>query len=264
MESRNFIYAPRWVKVISLGVLTFALASSAIVSIYFIGKDDHQDWILIAMSLGQVAASGIVIAIVVFFSERDVNVSDLNRRSERLFLETFPKACLLIDSPMEGFSTCKFNKYRGGNVDKAYSESLTKIQISHSPGQIDAYYRITRPYGQTLTIRLQVNVGEVVVSYYIPAKDEDQKEQISSKLDWAFSRFLNESGFKGRWYFSTEAFDGNTYASIHLTKDFGSDFLENERKKLFMANDVAASTRGIMKDCQKHGIQTSYPTHDAA
>ncbi|MGF2735023.1 hypothetical protein [Marinobacter sp. DUT-1] len=241
-----------------MGVLTFALASSATVSVYFIGKDDHQDWILIAMSLGQVAASGIVIAIVVFFSERDVNTNDLCKRSERLFCETFPRACLLIDSPIENFRGWEFKRHRPKDTTEAYKKSPTKIQVSHFPGQIDSYYKITRPCGQSLTIRLQVNVGEVVVSYYIPAESEEHKDDIAAMLKWAFSRFLNESGYEGRWYFSNESFDGHDYASIHLTKNFDSDFLENERKKLFMANDVAASTRGIMKDCQKHSIKTSY------
>ena len=258
MESRNFIYAPKWVKVTSLAVLALALASATITALYFLEKEGHQDWILIAMSLGQVAASGIVIAIVVFFSEKDVNTADLSKRAEKLFHETFPRACLLIDSPMEEFAPYLEQKIRIKDLFKAHKKSKTKIKFSHSPGQIDTYYRITRPSGQSLTIRLQVNIGEVAVSYYIPSASEDQTATIDKSLTWAFSRFLNESGYQGRWYFSTEDFDGNTYASIHLTKDFGDDFLENERKKLFMANDVAASTRGIMKDCEKQGIQTSY------
>lgn len=258
MESKNFIYAPRWVKVTSLSVLALALASATITALYFLDKEGHQDWILIAMSLGQVAASGIVIAIVVFFSEKDVNTSDLSKRTEKLFYETFPRACLLIDSPMEAFEPYVKKSLRIKDLFKAYKKSQTKIQLSHAPGQIDTYYLITRPTGQSLTMRLQVNIGEVVVSYYIPSSSEEETANIDSSLTWAFSRFLNESGYQGRWYFSTEDFDGNTYASIHLTKVFGDDFLENERKKLFMANDVAASTRGIMKDCQKQGIRTSY------
>lgn len=258
MESKNFIYAPRWVKILSLSVLTLALAAATVTALYFLGKEDHQDWILVAMSLGQVAASGIVIAVVVFFSEKDVNTSDLSKRAEKLFYETFPRACLLIDSPMEKFESYTEKKLRIKDLFKAYKKSGTKVRISHAPGQIDAYYLITRPSGQSLTVRLQVNIGEVVVSYYIPSNSEEQTAQIDKKLEWAFSRFLNESGYQGRWYFSKEDFDGNHHASIHLTKHFGDDFLENERKKLFMANDVAASTRGIMKDCEKQNIPTSY------
>lgn len=258
MESRNFIYAPGWVKVVALSVLVFALLCAVGVSLYFLGKEDRQDWILVAMSLGQVAASGIVIAIVVFFSEKDVNVLNLQKRAERLFLETFPKACLLIDFPEGEFISWGNRKVRSSDIDRALRSSKTDIQISHAPGQIDAYYNISRESGESIVIRLQVNVGEVVVSYYIPASSEDEMKEISNKLEWAFSRYYEVGGYVGGWYFSREGFDGLTYASIHLTKDFGPDFLENERKKLFMANDIAASTRGIMKDCVKNGISMSY------
>ncbi len=258
MESRNFIYAPGWVKVVALSVLVFTLASAIGVSLYFLGKEEKQDWILVAMSLGQVAASGIVIAIVVFFSEKDVNVINLQRRAERLFLETFPRACLLIDFPEGEFKDWGNKKMRANDIAQALKNSKTSIKVNHIPGQIDAYYYISRESGGSIVMRLQVNVGEVVVSYYIPAKSEDDTHEIARVLKWAFSRYYEVGGYVGGWYFSKEDFDGLTYASIHLTKDFGPDFLENERKKLFMSNDVAATTRGIMKDCVKNGISMSY------
>ncbi|MAL97570.1 MAG: hypothetical protein CL583_03875 [Alteromonadaceae bacterium] len=258
MESRSFIYAPAWVKVVSIAVLVLALISAAAVAFYFLGEENGQDWILIAMSLGQVAASGIVIAMVVFFSERDVNVMDLQRRSERLFYETFPNACLLIDFPLEPFKPWEERRVRSAELEKTLRNSRTAIEISHVPGQIDAYYRIRLESGQALVMRLQVNIGEVAISYYIPAASEAEKDRISGILEWAFSRYREIGGYEGGWYFSREAFDNNCYASIHLTRDFGADFLENERKKLFMSNDVAASTRGILKDCLKNGIATAY------
>lgn len=258
MESRSFIYAPGWVKVVALGVLAFTLASAIGVSLYFLGKENRQDWILVAMSLGQVAASGIVIALVVFFSEKDVNIISLQKRSERLFLETFPRACLLIDFPEGEFKLWESKRIKGNDIVQALRNSKTTIQVKHMPGQIDAYYHICRESGDSMIMRLQVNVGEVVVSYYIPAVCENEMHEISKKLEWAFSRYYEVGGYVGGWYFSREDFDGLTYASIHLTKDFGPDFLENERKKLFMSNDVAATTRGIMKDCVKNSISMSY------
>nr|WP_290693948.1 hypothetical protein [Halomonas sp. UBA3074] len=258
MESKSFIYAPNWVKFVALSVLLFTLASAIGVSLYFLGKEEKQDWILVAMSLGQVAASGIVIAVVVFFSEKDVNVINLQKRAERLFLETFPRACLLIDFPKGEFKDWGNKKVRASDIAQALGESKTSIKINHTPGQIDAYYHITRENKESMVIRLQVNVGEVAVSYYIPASCEDEMYKISQELKWAFSRYYEVGGYVGSWYFSKEDFDGRTYASIHLAKDFGPDFLENERKKLFMSNDVAATTRGIMKDCIKNGITMSY------
>ncbi|AMD01599.1 hypothetical protein [Halomonas chromatireducens] len=258
MESKNFIYAPSWVKVVALSVLAFALISAVGVSVYFLGKENRQDWILVAMSLGQVAASGIVIAIVVFFSEKDVNVINLQKRAERLFLETFPRACLLIDFPEGEFKLWESKKVNGNDIEQALRNSKTTIRVNHIPGQIDAYYHISRESGESIVMRLQVNVGEVAISYYIPAECENEMHEISKKMEWAFSRYYEVGGYVGGWYFSREDFDGLTYASIHLTKDFGADFLENERKKLFLSNDVAATTRGIMKDCVKNGILMSY------
>ena len=48
------------------------------------------------------------------------------------------------------------------------------------------------------------------------------------------------------------------YASLHLAQDFGPDLLEDERRKPLVANDIAASTRGILKECVQKEVRTAY------
>ena len=258
MDSKNFVYVPRWVKTVALLVLVLALFISLLISYQYIGRGNKEDWILAGLSLGQIAASGIVISLVVFFSEKDVNSTGLQKRSEAFFYKTFPRACSLIDYPRADFEPWEEKSVNDASIKSVPRHSNTQIRIMHNPGEIDAYYEITA-FASKLVIRIQVNISEVVISYYIPARDEQEKDAIQHKLAWAFSRYTQVSGYTaGDWYFSRENFDGNHYASLHLTQDFGPDFLEDERKKLFVANDIAASTRGILKECVQKEVRTAY------
>jgi hypothetical protein len=255
MDSRNFVYAPAWVKTVALVVLAAALVSAILVSHYYIGRGGREDWILAGLSLAQIAASGLVIALVVFYSERDVNALGLQKRAEAFFYKTFPRALALIDYPQARFEPWEERTIRESTLALVPQKSHTKIRIRHNPGEIDAFYELTALESRMI-LRVQVNVSELAVSYYFPAADDAEKDRIAETLTWAFSRLIEVNGYAGGWYFSREAFDGQTYASIHLSKDFGPDFLENDRKKLTAAQDIAANTRGILKDCGEKGVRT--------
>jgi hypothetical protein len=82
VDSKNLIYLPAWVKVVSIAILSLCLIFSMAIALSFIGQPDRSDWILLAMSIAQVTASGLVLSLVVFFSERDLSVSALRQKSE--------------------------------------------------------------------------------------------------------------------------------------------------------------------------------------
>ncbi|MFZ3585351.1 hypothetical protein ACOI1H_24995 [Loktanella sp. DJP18] len=83
-------------------------------------------------------------------------------------------------------------------------------------------------------------------------------KQLKDQLQWAMSRFTEIVGYKKSWYFSTEEFDQKSYVSVHLTKDFDRDFLDDDRQKLNFAQDLAASSKSLIKECKARGISLSH------
>ena len=65
-DSSSIIYAPAWVKFSAIALFCLALSLSGYVTIKFIGKSNNEDYILISMSLAQMALSGLAVSIVIF------------------------------------------------------------------------------------------------------------------------------------------------------------------------------------------------------
>ena len=61
MDSKNFIYTPIWVRVLSIGAFAITLVMSLFVTWHYL-ETDKETWLLVAMSLAQVSASGLAFA----------------------------------------------------------------------------------------------------------------------------------------------------------------------------------------------------------
>jgi hypothetical protein len=57
------------------------------------------DWIILAVSGAQVAATGLIIAIVVLFSESDANIDRLEKRTEQFLKQHMKKALGRVTAP---------------------------------------------------------------------------------------------------------------------------------------------------------------------
>lgn len=255
MESKSLIYAPNWVKALSLVVLVVALAGAVTMAAYYVGQKDRQDWILISMSLAQAAASGLVIGVVVFFSERDVNVAGLQRRCEQFLLKTVPDAFLLIDYPLGGFADYQDRSVGRVTIGRLRRKSRTRVDVAHSEGDTAAFYRV-HALGGTLHMLVKVNVWEVVVSYYFPARSADDETRILERMDWAFAGYTRLDTFTMSSNVDAQPFDetGNLYVAVHFKKEYDAEFLENERAKLFFVQMVAALTRSLIREAHHQGV----------
>lgn len=258
MQTGNFLYAPRWVKLIALMVLSLALTTALAVVLYYIDHGGRENWVLVAISLAQISASGLVIALIVFFSQRDANLAVLRSRIRDFLLLSLPRGLLIIDCapPQEA-------RWQPGKswMPKAWRgsepQSRVKIRLTYTPGGIDSLYFI-EARGRTLLLRAQVNMGEVIFTLHLPAATQAEMEERKQQLEWALSRLTEVSGYRQDWYFSVEAFDNRPYATVFLTRNFGADFLDDNRLMLFVANDLALNMRGLLKECIERNIPTSY------
>jgi len=258
MQTGNFLYAPRWVKLIALTVLSLALVTALAVVIHYIDHGGRETWVLVAISLAQIAASGLVIALIVFFSQRDANLAVLRSRIRDFLLQSLPRGLMILDCapPQEA----RWQPGRGWMPRawrKAGPESRVTIRLRYSPSGLDCLYFVTAQ-GRTLVLRAQVNMGEVIFTLHLPAADEAAMEERKRQLEWGLSRLTQVSGYRQDWYFSVETFDNRPHATVFLTRDFGTDFLDDNRLMLFVVNDLALNLRGLLKDCIERGIPTSY------
>jgi len=258
MQTGNFLYAPRWVKLIALIVLSLALVTALAVVVHYMDHGGRESWVLVAISLAQISASGLVIALIVFFSQRDANLAVLRSRIRDFLLHALPGGLLIIDCTPPQEARWQPGRrwmpkaWRGNKVD-----TRVRIRLRYTPGGIESLYFI-KAQGRTLVLRAQVNMGEVIFTLHLPAATQSEMEARKKQLEWALSRLTEVSGYRQDWYFSVESFDNRPYATVFLTRNFGPDFLDDNRLMLFVANDLALNLRGLLKDCIANGIPTSY------
>ncbi|WP_333829331.1 hypothetical protein [Pararhodobacter sp.] len=258
MQTGNFLYAPRWVKLTALMVLSLALVTALAVVIYYMDRGGRDSWVLVAISLAQIAASGLVIALIVFFSQRDANLTVLRARIREFLLHSLPRGLLILDcAPPQEASWQPGRGWRKKAWRSSYPESNVSIRLRYTSCGVECLYFV-KAQGRTLVLRAQVNMGEVVFTLYLPAATEAAMEERRQQLDWGLSRLTGVSGYRQDWYFAVESFDNRSHAVVFLTRDFGTDFLDDNRLMLFVVNDLALNLRGLLKDCIERGIPTSY------
>lgn len=255
MDSKNFLYTPIWVRILSIGALAITLVMSLFVTWHYL-ETDKETWLLVAMSLAQVSASGLAFALVIFYSSKDAGLSGLQQKTNVFLCRVLPRNLLLIDVPTPLLLDWKNAKISRRQINRDLSNSPTRVSIQKVSGGNSALYHVNA-LGENLNLRVQVNVWELTISYYFPAKSELDVDRLKDQLEWAMSRFTQIIGYKESWYFSNEDFDQKSYVSVHLTKDFDSDFLDDDRQKLNFAQDLTASTRSLIKECKAQGIVLS-------
>ncbi len=257
MEGKSLIYAPNWVKALSILVLLGALGTALGLAAYYVGQEGRQDWILVSMSLAQAAASGLVLGLVVFFSERDVNVRGLRQRCELFLQKTVPDSLLLVDYPLEGFSGSG-RSMQAPTLREIRRKTGTRVEVAHSRGDVSAFYRV-HALDEVLHMLVKVNVWEVVVSYYFPVSGAEEGERVRESMNWAFQGFTQLDSFAMNWNVDQQSFDdsGTVYAGFHFKKEYGREFLEDERSKMFLAQMVTALTRSLIREAKSQGVQLS-------
>lgn len=228
MESRNLIYTPIWVRIASFAVLGSGLATGIGVATFFIvkGGGDKPDYILAAVSLAQVCASALALALILFYSERDVSFRALQIRSNQFLRESVPASIGRAIRP-----------------DWNTTGILNLVSTAYQDNQLAATYIISDGNDQ-LTVRVFLNVKRLIVNYHIPT---------SIARDEATTRSIFHTTLKGAEYVgydvtvlpNVEAVQNIT--RIRCQTNLEEDFLINSRAKLFWANDIGEMTRSVFK-----------------
>lgn len=128
------------------------------------------------------------------------------------------------------------------------------VALRHVPGASDAEYRIAA-FGDTLRMRLQLNVWRFVIVYTVPAHDLADAPGIAPR----FERWQTGAGHAGwtiGWRDAADPWDHDrrlveTYCYAMLPRDF----LVDPMAQLYWRTDIVQMTRAFMLEARRMGVR---------
>lgn len=227
MDAKQFIYLPSWFKVVSVFLLSSIIIFSILLTVYFIDKQNMQDWILVTMSVTHIAASSLVVGGALMFSNREAsgeNIKSVNKG----FLEKY-----IIDAHQE------INIPISGGLEKV---SISKFKIDAG---ILGGYTFSAGGKDFAHFKVQCNVKRVTVLYFLPESNVLDWEQFWSAFGDCFGR-AHHVGWEVRYSIGYEEFNKSKNLIIVAMIMMDDDFLMNPAQKIFLSQDIAQMTRSFV------------------
>ncbi len=232
IDSKQIVYLPLWVKLIAIMLLAGGLAVGTFVSLSFIGVPDRTDWILLALSGTQFAATGLMFAIIIFFGERDSSVKDLMGRSDD-FLAIHVRNALASVSLSNGH--------------------VVRCEVGDRRDIFGRHFVLT---SDDVTMRLWVgiNVRRIFVIYFV--RDMSAETDYIARLKDCFKFTLGgaeQVGFKA--HYERASVQGEPIVSIWLSAEMQPHTLTDPAEKLFWAQDVAMMSESFLRTAIRNNIR---------
>ena len=239
VDSRQFIYVPRWAKVLSLTILTVLTLASFAISLHFSINDDpgnpkYADWVLMGLAVAHITLSGLAIALVLFFSEREMGVDLLRKKVEVFLTEEAPIALQ--------------------RVTPGYAERATRtaVEVCGRTDIFGACYRLTNG-DRTAKVWIGLNVWRVFAIYWVRLRPGQDLEAIRSIFRFPFGG-AEEVGYKAKFEPANVEGDGEI-VSIWLTADAPETLLATPAQRLFWLQDLAMMTESFWRTALRNGVQ---------
>lgn len=240
-DSGQLLYVPGWAKVGILLLLIVGTVIGAVVAIAFIGTPGHSDWVIVGIGASQVAGTGLIVAIVVLFSESDANIKRLEDRTDQCLKLHIPKALSRITVP-------------GTDADKLVVKRIGKKDI------FGHLYYLDGENGFRFKIWVGINVYRVFVIYFVDAnrKRNNYTDRLKEIFQYTFGG-AEQIGFHP-FYERTKA-EGQDIVSIWMSATVKDTFLTSPTEKLFWAQDVAMMTQSFLRTALRHGDSVNIQTN---
>lgn len=132
------------------------------------------------------------------------------------------------------------------------------VTFSHAPGAPDCLYRIAA-FGDSLLMRLQLNVRRFVAIYQVPVTDPIDSNTIAPHFErWAIG--AGHAGWLTGWRDGVDPWAPDrrvveTYCYAMLPEDF----LDDPLGQLYWRTDLLQMTRAFMLEARRMGIRLSAP-----
>lgn len=231
-ESRQLLYIPFWAKAAIFVTLVAITTAGLIVAIYFTLYSNNTDLIIIGMGAAQIAATGIIVAIVVLFSESDANIERLESRADQFLRKHIPDALSRITIPgtdAEVISVkCIGNKDIFGH-------------LYHLDGANDFKFKMW----------VGLNVYRVFVIYFVCSEDRagNYERKLMEIFKYTFGG-AEKIGF--HTFYERAQVAEHEVVSIWMSATVKESFLISPTEKLFWAQDVAMMTQSFLRTAIRH------------
>ncbi|MGY6536062.1 MAG: hypothetical protein ACXIVG_12005 [Pararhodobacter sp.] len=241
-DAGKIIYTPLWLRLLSILVLSAALIVAFAAVYFFMHQPERETYVLTAMALAQVAASGLVLVLIVFYSRREVGMTGMRKRNDAVLAEELPNALrkMVRHAP--------FGRDTGKPVT---------LKVDYEPGDVMAGYEIA-VNGATLRMRVTFNVRRMVVIYFFPCAEPGTEKVLEKKLEGVITGAEN-AGYTAKVRFNPIDYkESGAYNTLFFYNNaLPDDFLLDPLHKLFWLTDVAIMTRSIMLEILRQKIDTT-------
>lgn len=229
-DATRLINVPAPVRWIAISVLLLCLAISLAVSVSFIGQDNKSDWILLAMSVVQIASSGLVAALVVFYSEREASFDALQRKTKLFLAEQLPAVLRRI-------------REEGKDGQEI---AVTLLELRDIFG---ALYEV-RCSGVSWKLWVGLNVDRLICIYFVSAGPADVP-RLRETFAYTFGG-AEKVGYN--WFVEPAKRDGEQVVSMWLAAADKDGILNHSDKRLFWAQDIAMMTQSFLRTAHRAGV----------
>lgn len=245
LDSSSFLHVPKSVRIGALVLLAAVLSSAVFMTVYYVNLDNpkdpkYSDWILLGMSLIHMSLAGFALALLSFYTEREVSTDILQQKTEQ-FLDKLLPAVLEKGSPSYQL------RHTGSHVSK-----LGRSDI------FGAAYELTC---QSNRIKLWVglNVSRLIVVYWVNApalnNRDDQKKYLDDIFQYTFGG-AKKVGLSTNF----EPFispNGVQLYSIWSSIKLEQNLLLQPSERLFWMQDIAMMTESFWRTAIRNNIVIS-------
>ena len=249
MDAKQFLYIPKWVRVASFILLGFMVLAGCGVGWYVLVKGGRSELVQVALSIVQVAGSGLVIALVAFYSFRQAHASKLEKLTQDWLKKDLVGSLEAVGAPASN------GNLSGSARLKVPSFIRAEVDVAVVQGNM-AFYRVfARNTAITMCVRLKVR--EVLVIYFLP-----HGPLTGPLLETQLTQCFGVSKNTGYQLVFGEAhslgFDDRSYHQFTLQQKLKDDFLVDTLEKLYLAQDIASMTHAFITECVDQSIHTHY------
>lgn len=139
-------------------------------------------------------------------------------------------------------------------ADDLAAAARATVAVRHVPGASDAEYAVTA-FGDTLRLRLQLNVWRFVIVYTVPAGPLVDVTGVAPRFE-RWQRGAAHAGWTIGWRDAVDPWDHDsrlveTYGYAML----GRDFLVDPMAQLYWRTDIVQMTRGFIMEAKREGVR---------
>lgn len=242
LDSKGLIYVPKTIRVIALIILGIALALGVVGTFYFLAIDDpaspkFTDWALLGMSLVHLTLSGLAVALVLFYSEREMDTKALHAKLEECLDKHLPASLARVSPSYHA-------RDRGAHVKR----------LGHSD-IFGAGYELTSG-SHVLKLWVGLNVSRLFVIFWLDAVGESSEiEELQRRFAFTFGG-AEKVGYH-TFFEHAQVSDERSVISIWSTVETGKNLLAQPADRLFWIQDVAMMVESFWRTAIRHGLATS-------